>query len=197
VPALLTAARHANPAAESTLLKLGKNAVPGLTEALSHKDEEQRNTAANILAKIGPDAKGAVGALTAALKDRSRLVRESAALALESIKGSDPKSPREVGYRDFSGVWSGPLIMDKARAENKCMMFLNLGDRGEGTVSITGSGNTDIDGRYNVMLREIKNGKATFKDDKGFLQNPKDGKISAIWKPPGKIELQFELSRQK
>jgi hypothetical protein len=196
VPALLSASRRSVAAAEDTLLKLGKDAVPGLIEALGHRDADERDAAADLLGRIGPSAKAAIPTLTTAVHDSSRQVRESAAIALEKIKGADSKAPREIGFRDFSGVWSGPMEKDAAASDKKCMMFLNLDTRGEGTVSITGSGDSSIDGRFSVQIREVKNGKAAFKENKGHLRAPKDGKITAIWKPTPKTELHFELSRQ-
>ena len=62
-----------------------KAAVPALTQALRHDEEEVRLQAAETLGAIGPDAVASVPALTEALGDNDEDVRSAAAGALEAI----------------------------------------------------------------------------------------------------------------
>lgn len=75
------------------------NAVPALVEALDNKDAAY--WACIVLRDIGPDAKGAVGALVEKLNDPRPEIRREAALALAAI-GSPDAAPKIV-----------PLLNDK------------------------------------------------------------------------------------
>jgi HEAT repeat protein len=52
----------------------------------AHKDAAVRHAAAYALGTIGPDARSAVRALTAALKDKDEVTRKAAADALKNIQ---------------------------------------------------------------------------------------------------------------
>ena len=67
-------------------LKASKN-VKGLIEALENEDWYVRMCAAVVLGEIGD--KRAMEPLTSALKDRSRDIRRSTAMALEKIKAKE------------------------------------------------------------------------------------------------------------
>src|SRR5262245_35913411 len=64
------------------LVRIGPPAVPALVTALKDPSPALRRDAAEILRDLGPKAKSAVGALSAALKDEQRAVRGLAARAL-------------------------------------------------------------------------------------------------------------------
>jgi HEAT repeat protein len=65
------------------LASIGEDAVPELIEALQHR--EVRAKAAAILARIGPQAKDAVGPLSEALKDEDPDTREEVLFAIAAI----------------------------------------------------------------------------------------------------------------
>jgi HEAT repeat protein len=67
--------------------KVNKTAVPALVTALEDKEAAVRSLAAQVLAKIGPDARDAVEALTKAAKDSDPNVQSSAERALAKIRG--------------------------------------------------------------------------------------------------------------
>lgn len=71
--------------AAAALGRIGRAAVPSLTQALSNRDPEVRKEAALVLARIGPDAFQAVPDLTALLDDENEEVRKAAARALGQI----------------------------------------------------------------------------------------------------------------
>lgn len=64
---------------------IGAAAVPDLAQSLSDPNPLVRRRAADILARIGPEARDAVPALIRALDDRDEEVRKSAARALGEI----------------------------------------------------------------------------------------------------------------
>lgn len=66
-------------------------AVPPLVEVLKAADKFNRTQAANLLARIGPDASPAVQALIVALQDREFQVRLAAARASGSIPKPAPR----------------------------------------------------------------------------------------------------------
>lgn len=68
-----------------SLGRIGSPAVPALERMLRHPDAERRVQAANILARIGPQAEGAVPGLVDALADQDHRVRKAAARALGQI----------------------------------------------------------------------------------------------------------------
>ena len=68
-----------------------KDAVPALIEVFGRDDPDMKVAAAKALAKIGPDAKAAIPALTEVLKDEERWVSAAAEYALENIKGKKKK----------------------------------------------------------------------------------------------------------
>ena len=75
--------------APSLLCASGEHAVPSLIRALSHKKAGTRRTAAWALGCMGEKAEKALPALRrAARSDRSRQVRQEAALSAEGIKDS-------------------------------------------------------------------------------------------------------------
>jgi HEAT repeat protein len=67
--------------------KVNKTAVPALVTALEDKEPAVRSLAAQVLAKIGPDARDAVEALTKAAKDSDPHVQSSAERALAKVRG--------------------------------------------------------------------------------------------------------------
>jgi HEAT repeat protein len=72
-------------AAAREATRTGKEAVPGLIEALKSSDWRVRRTAADALEGIGPEAADAVPALMGAMKDEKTWVRGGAASALGKI----------------------------------------------------------------------------------------------------------------
>src|SRR5205085_8420510 len=90
IPALLAATEQADyefiePLVAITLGKIGKEAVPALTEALAAKNVKLKRTAAAALGLVGTGAAGAVSELAAALADPEAAVRQYAAQALGQI----------------------------------------------------------------------------------------------------------------
>jgi HEAT repeat protein len=76
------AARHA----AAVLARLGTVAVPALAEALADEDRDTRQVAAaRALARLGPDAAGAVAALDRALRSEHTHVRQATAEALAEV----------------------------------------------------------------------------------------------------------------
>lgn len=71
--------------ASAALARIGAPAVPSLIQGLRHQDPYVREQAALVLAKIGPEARAAVGELTAALDDEDSRVRKAASRALGQI----------------------------------------------------------------------------------------------------------------
>lgn len=71
--------------AAQALGRIGQPAVPMLMNALQHRDPHVRLQAAQVLAKIGPEAKAAVPILVAALDDQDPRVRRASARALGQI----------------------------------------------------------------------------------------------------------------
>ena len=63
-----------------------KQIVPALIPCLEDKSASVRALSAELLGKIGPDARAAVKALDNALDDKDPTVRASARKALEQIK---------------------------------------------------------------------------------------------------------------
>jgi HEAT repeat protein len=78
--------------ARRVLSRFGPRAIPALAEALSAgEDPTIRRFAADSLALLGADARGAVDALRhAAWHDEDPSVREAAAAALDAIEGTLP-----------------------------------------------------------------------------------------------------------
>ena len=68
-----------------SLGRIGSPAVPALERMLRHPDAERRVQAADILARIGPQAEDAVPGLVDALADQDQRVRKAAARALGQI----------------------------------------------------------------------------------------------------------------
>jgi len=76
---------------------VAKAAVGKLVQIVqNHDDPDSRSGAATALNAIGPCAKGAIPALTAALNDPKQEVREEAAAALGSIGIPDPAAVRAL-----------------------------------------------------------------------------------------------------
>jgi HEAT repeat protein len=71
--------------AAQALGRIGKPAVPMLMNALQHRDPHVRKQAAQVLAKIGPEANQAVPLLVAVLDDADPAVRRAATRALGQI----------------------------------------------------------------------------------------------------------------
>ena len=71
--------------AADALGRIGAPAVPELIESLRNRDPRERQRAARVLARIGPDAVDAVPMLTAALRDPDPFVQKTAARALGQI----------------------------------------------------------------------------------------------------------------
>ena len=70
---------------ELALGRIGPAALPSILPLLSDPDPEMRIAAAEVIARIGPEAEGAVPALTALLADEDEDVRRAAARALGEI----------------------------------------------------------------------------------------------------------------
>ena len=68
-----------------SLGRIGTPAVPALIQSLGHADPGHRLQAAEVLGRIGPDARQAVPALVQALEDPQLDVRKAAARALGQI----------------------------------------------------------------------------------------------------------------
>ena len=68
-----------------------KDAVPALIAVFSGDDPDLKVAAAKALAKLGPDAKAAIPALTELLKDEERWVSAAAEYALEKINSKKKK----------------------------------------------------------------------------------------------------------
>jgi len=73
-------------AAASVLLRVGRQAVPALRDALNHASPAVRRWAATVLGGMGSEAEDAVSALTEALSDTDPDVRAAVQSALESIE---------------------------------------------------------------------------------------------------------------
>ncbi|MCA9186095.1 MAG: HEAT repeat domain-containing protein [Pirellulaceae bacterium] len=71
--------------AVDSLGRIGRPAVPGLMQMLRHPLAYRREQAAQILARIGPDAREAVPVLVETLRDPNENVRKAAARALGQI----------------------------------------------------------------------------------------------------------------
>jgi hypothetical protein len=83
--------------AAHALGRIGEAAVPQLTQALSDPNPLVRQRAADVLARIGPDAKDAVPALIRTLGDRDEEVRKAATRALGEIgPGAAEAVPRLI-----------------------------------------------------------------------------------------------------
>ncbi|HMF17130.1 MAG TPA: HEAT repeat domain-containing protein, partial [Gemmataceae bacterium] len=66
-----------------------KDAVPRLIECLKDGQPQVRWLSAQILGNIGPDARAAIDALTAALDDGNQMVRDNARAALKQIRSKE------------------------------------------------------------------------------------------------------------
>jgi HEAT repeat protein len=81
----------------TALSQIGEAAVPQLTQALQHgSDTWVRVGASQALGRIGPPAKGAVGALRAALGDPDQEIRFAASVALGGILPGTPVTKEAV-----------------------------------------------------------------------------------------------------
>lgn len=88
MPALLSLAQgpiDKTTPARVLLASFGPRVVPVLVDALHDEDAARRETAAEVLGRIGPPARPAVSELIAALKDKSSAVALTAAMALAEI----------------------------------------------------------------------------------------------------------------
>ncbi|MEQ8789096.1 MAG: HEAT repeat domain-containing protein [Pirellulaceae bacterium] len=83
--------------AAKALGRIGRAAVPQLAQALSDPNPLVRKRAADVLARIGPDAKDAVPVLIRTLGDRDEEVRKAATRALGEIgPGAAEAVPRLI-----------------------------------------------------------------------------------------------------
>jgi HEAT repeat protein len=117
VPALLSAAQgpiDQSQPVRDLLASFGPHIVPALIKALSDSEASRRETAANVLGRIGPPARAAVPALQAALKDKSSAVALVAAQALAEI---DPT-------RAAAAV---PLLADALDVPGAALALANIG----------------------------------------------------------------------
>jgi hypothetical protein len=73
-------------ASANILMNVGSDAIPALTEALSHADPVVRRWAATVLGGFGREAESATGALTETLSDANADVRRAAKAALDAIE---------------------------------------------------------------------------------------------------------------
>ena len=73
-------------AAASVLLRVGRDSVPALRDALNHPSPVVRRWAATVLGGIGSEAEDAIPALTEALSDADPNVRSAVQSALEAIE---------------------------------------------------------------------------------------------------------------
>jgi HEAT repeat protein len=122
VPALLNAMGRAASEIEfaravgKAMKAIGPAAVPRLVSALRSDVPKARFHAAGALAKLGPDAAGAVAALTEALEaDPDYSVRSNAAVALGAI--GPAASSALPALRRAAGGPNEKLTGDPARAE--------------------------------------------------------------------------------
>lgn len=76
------------PASEA-LFGIGKETIPLLVNALADGDAHVRCTAVMALRRFGPDARQAIPALSALLKDPDSEVRGESEQALEEIQGKN------------------------------------------------------------------------------------------------------------
>jgi HEAT repeat protein len=73
-------------AAAGVLVRVGRQAVPALRDALNHPSPVVRRWAATVLGGMGSEAEDALPALTEALSDVDSSVRRAAQTALEAIE---------------------------------------------------------------------------------------------------------------
>jgi hypothetical protein len=73
-------------AAANILLRIGRDSVPALSDALHHSDPIVRRWAATALGSFGSDAADAAGALAEALSDADPSVRRAVVTALDAIE---------------------------------------------------------------------------------------------------------------
>ncbi len=97
------------------MVEMGPAAVPGLTTMLGDADPELRRRAARTLRWIGPPARSASEALTAALKDPLPFVRAEAALALGEVQ-------REKAIPDLKALLRDEKTVARAAAEALCAL---------------------------------------------------------------------------
>ena len=72
----------------------GKRSVPYLVTALDDEGWYVARSAVLLLGRLGPQARGAIPALTTALRHESESVRHAAADALKKIQGERPESSK-------------------------------------------------------------------------------------------------------
>lgn len=118
VPALLGALADADGGvrqlAAASLVKIGADAVPPLTEALkTAKDKETRANAAYVLGHLAEQAQEALPVLAKALKDEDKEVRRRAAYAIHQIiAGSEGgASPNGLAAAPGAGGPPGGMAM--------------------------------------------------------------------------------------
>lgn len=87
--------------AMACLAAVGPKLLDSLPQALQAKSENVRIAAAHLLRDMGPEAKGARGALEEALDDESRRVRHLAATALGNLgRDAAPAVPKLIALLD-------------------------------------------------------------------------------------------------
>lgn len=104
--------------AAAALWRIGKEAVPALTEALQSPDPDVLRAAAYALGEIGPDAAGAVPALIRLLESPNSEVRSAAANTLPRIVPPALASLRKVvedGTADARGA-AVQVLLEHQRA---------------------------------------------------------------------------------
>jgi HEAT repeat protein len=114
--------RDVSTSAGQAMERFGKDAVPGLLDALRTADERGRVDAARILGQIGPEAKEAVAELAEVLKAKDGRLRGTAAEALGRI-GPDAERavPDLIGlFGDrfdlhVDPMWAGLHPADRAK----------------------------------------------------------------------------------
>jgi HEAT repeat protein len=128
VPLLLEGLKHGD-LGQQALVEIGIAAIPGLTDALKHKDAAVRRRAASVLARIGPAARSAVPAITDLVKDPDPLVRSAAVVALGEVH-------RDKAVPLLIALLREDKTVEDAAAQELCV----LGER-EGLSAIRHGGN--------------------------------------------------------
>lgn len=179
----------------AALTAIGKDAVPALTQVVRGKDEDSRVRAIQILGQIGPDAKSAMSTLSAAVKDRSVLVREQAADAIDKIKGD--ATPRAKGSRigDFAGVWSGRAEPNSSFPNAQMRLEFNAKGEGQMLSRPGGDSNANLDKRFTVTIKSVKDGKVTLPGN-WELQLNADGTILTVKLGSGIDRLTYQLKKE-
>lgn len=189
----LIEAAHRDPllmgAAESTLIKIGRPAVPSLAAVLKEPDDEYRVWAANILSNIGPDADEAVDALIAAFKDPRDSMRRGRGAGSSKAQSGDQsvrvRTARGMFILALGRIGPGaksavPVIMEALKEDHvriHLMAITALGNIGPGAGEA-----------IPALIKELKhNGYVERRDAATAIA--KIGNPAAMAAVPGLVEL--------